>query len=29
LGLGGGDIANIQTGENKISVTVNLTYQIR
>ncbi len=29
LGLGGGEVPDIQTGENKISVTVTLTYQIR
>jgi len=29
LGMGGGEDVSIETGENKISVTVTLTYQIR
>jgi len=28
-GLGGGDIAQIQTGENKIEVTIYITYEIK
>lgn len=29
MGMGGGDAPQIETGENKIEVTVNITYEIR
>jgi len=29
MGMGGGDVPQIETGENKIGVTVNITYEIR